>query len=178
MFADDTNLFASHSNLNELLIIVNQEIEKISIWLKINKFSLNYEKTHYNIFRNRQKKIPLGVKIQINSVTIEQVSFTKFLGVVNNENLTWSNHISAIIAKISKNLGVIRQVARVLPNEVLYSLYHTLISLYLDYCNIVWASHNSTFLQNLVRTQKKAIRLINNSPGNTHSPPLFHKSGI
>ena len=34
------------------------------------------------------------------------------------------------------------------------------------------------FLQNLFRTQKKAIRLINNSPCNTHSTPLFYKSGI
>ena len=44
MFADDTNLFASHSNLEELLKIVNQEIAKISNWLKINKLSLNVEK--------------------------------------------------------------------------------------------------------------------------------------
>ena len=37
MFADDTYLFASHANLDELLQIVNQKIEKISNWLKINK---------------------------------------------------------------------------------------------------------------------------------------------
>ena len=49
MFADDTNLFASHSNLDELLKIVNQEIAKISNSLKINKLSLNVEKkTLYN----------------------------------------------------------------------------------------------------------------------------------
>ena len=164
MFADDTNLFASHSNLDELLKIVNQEIETISNWLKINTLSQNVEKTHYIIFHNRQNKIPLGAKMRINSGTIEQVSFTKLLGFIINENLTWFNHISAIIAKISKNRRVIRRVAGVLPNEVLYSLYHTLISPYLDYCNTVWASYNSTSLQNLFRTQKKAIRLINNSP--------------
>ena len=64
MFAVDTNpkLFASHSNLNELLKIVNQEIAKISNCLKINKLSLNCEKKHYIIFHNRQKKIPLGLK--------------------------------------------------------------------------------------------------------------------
>ena len=95
-----------------------------------------------------------------------------------NENLTWFNHISAIIANISKNLGVIWRVARVLPSEIFYSLYHTLISPYLDYCNIVWTSYNSTFLQNLFRTKKKAIWLINNGQWNTRSTPLFYKSGI
>ena len=44
IFANDTNLFDSHSNLDELLKIVNQEIAKISNWLKINKLSLNVEK--------------------------------------------------------------------------------------------------------------------------------------
>ena len=87
MVADDINLFASHSNLDELLKILNQEIAKISNWLKINKLSLNVEKTHYIIFHNRQKKIPLGSKIVINSVTNEPVSFTKFLGVIINDNL-------------------------------------------------------------------------------------------
>ena len=49
MFEDDTNLFASHSNLDELLKILNQEIEKISNWLKIGRLSLNVEKRplHY-----------------------------------------------------------------------------------------------------------------------------------
>ena len=152
MFADATNLSASHSNLDELLKIVNQEIEKISIWLKINKLSLKVEINHYIIFHNRQRKMHIRSKIVINYVTIMHVSFTKFLGVIIYENLTWSNHISAIIAKITKNLGVIRRVARVLPSEVCYSLYYTLISQYLDYCKIVWASCNSMFSHNICRT--------------------------
>ena len=99
---------------------------------------------------HRQKTILLGSKILINSVNIEQDSFTTFLGVIINEHLTWSNHISAIIAKISINLVVIRRVSRVLPSEVLYSLYHTLISPSLDYCNNVWELYNSTFLQKMI----------------------------
>ena len=62
MFADDTNLFASHSNLDELLKIVNQEIAKISNWLKINKLSLNVEKKHSIFFIIDKRKFPLGLK--------------------------------------------------------------------------------------------------------------------
>ena len=63
MFADDANLFALYSSLDELLKIVNQEIDKISNWLKINTLSLNVEKTLYIICHNRQKKIPIESKI-------------------------------------------------------------------------------------------------------------------
>ena len=40
MFADDTNLFYSHKNLDNLVATVNQELQKISLWLRINKLSL------------------------------------------------------------------------------------------------------------------------------------------
>ena len=64
MFADDTNLFASHSNLNGLLKIENQEIEKISNWLKINKLYLNVEKPITLFFIIEKRKFPLGLKFK------------------------------------------------------------------------------------------------------------------
>ena len=41
MFADDTNVFASHKNADKLISIVNTELIKVVNWLKINKLSLN-----------------------------------------------------------------------------------------------------------------------------------------
>ena len=63
----------------------------------------------------------------INGIAVKQVSYTKFLGVLIIENLTWSNHITTRITKVSKNIGVIRRVSEILPSDVLYSLYNTLI---------------------------------------------------
>jgi hypothetical protein len=44
MFADDTNLFFTHKNLNALESIVNNELAKITVWFKLNKLSLNIKK--------------------------------------------------------------------------------------------------------------------------------------
>ena len=38
VFVDNTNLFTSHFNSDDLLKILNQEIEKISNWLKLTNF--------------------------------------------------------------------------------------------------------------------------------------------
>ena len=35
-------------------------------------------------------------------MVIEQVKYTKFLGVIIDDNLDWSNHISYINSKIAK----------------------------------------------------------------------------
>ena len=37
LFADDTNLFISGKNINEMVQELNNELREISTWLKINK---------------------------------------------------------------------------------------------------------------------------------------------
>ena len=72
-YADDTNLFAAHENLEILINQINCELFKVYEWLKINKLSLNVKKTHFIIFHNRQKKIDIFPKINIDKNQIDQV---------------------------------------------------------------------------------------------------------
>ena len=55
MYAEDTTLYFNLEdfdcrNLNNK---INSEIEKINLWLKLNKLSLNADKTKYMIFHTR-----------------------------------------------------------------------------------------------------------------------------
>ena len=52
LFADDSNMFASGKDPNELIHSTNEEIKKISNWLDINKLTLNVKK---NTFHGLQK---------------------------------------------------------------------------------------------------------------------------
>ena len=54
LFADDTNLFYSHKNIDTLNKTVNQELKKIARWLCANKLSLNIKKTHFIIFKSKK----------------------------------------------------------------------------------------------------------------------------
>ena len=47
LFADDSNLFISNSNLTTLVNTVNYELKKVSDWFAVNKLSLNIKKTNY-----------------------------------------------------------------------------------------------------------------------------------
>ena len=45
MFADDTkSIFFKHANISELFVNVNNELQKVSKWFKLNKLSLNIKK--------------------------------------------------------------------------------------------------------------------------------------
>ena len=60
-------------------------------------------KTEFMLIGSRQKSNSLSVlpdlEIIINGTQLNRVDFTKSLGVLIDENLTWSNHINAISKK-------------------------------------------------------------------------------
>ena len=51
LFADDTNLFLSGKNLDDMQTLLNEELTEIDLWLKANKLSLNIKKTHYMLLK-------------------------------------------------------------------------------------------------------------------------------
>ena len=57
MFADDTNLFLSGINVDDLFSDMNCELNKISLWFKANKLSLKLTKTKYLFHPASKKKI-------------------------------------------------------------------------------------------------------------------------
>ena len=88
LFADDTNLFFSHKNLCTLKETMNRELSMIASWLSANKRSLNIKKTHFTIFKSRGKKSNQNVSITINNQNIEQVKYTKCLGLYIDDEFT------------------------------------------------------------------------------------------
>ena len=87
---------------------LNKELLEISLWLKINKLSLNVNKTHYMLFTKKRKDIPC-ISINIDGQPIDEVESTRFLGVHIDNRLTWKKHISYITGKVSRGIGVITE---------------------------------------------------------------------
>ena len=57
------------------------------------------------------------------------------------------------------------------------SIYFAIFDSHINYANLIWGQNiNSAF--RIVTLQKKAIRIINNQPRNSHSSLLFKKSNI
>ena len=57
MFADDTNLFLSHSDINILFEKMNKELMNVSNWFNANNLSLNVKRPSFLFSTNHQKKI-------------------------------------------------------------------------------------------------------------------------
>ena len=57
MFADDTNLFYTHSNIQKLFSTMNEELASINQWFTSNKLSLNANKKNILFSINPEKKM-------------------------------------------------------------------------------------------------------------------------
>ena len=63
-FADDTTVFASNSDINNVNGTVNRELIGVDNWLKANRLSLYISKTSYMIISNQKMQLRLEFEIQ------------------------------------------------------------------------------------------------------------------
>ena len=63
MFADDTNLFCSNTEIKPLFLKANLELGKISEWFRANKLSLNEDKTRFTVFHRPQDRDNLPLRL-------------------------------------------------------------------------------------------------------------------
>ena len=53
LYADDTNVFYEHENIDVMCKIVSVEIDKLSTWFALNKLALNISKTNFMISNHK-----------------------------------------------------------------------------------------------------------------------------
>ena len=178
LFADDSNVFYAGKDPDEMIKTMNNELEKLLVWLKANKLCLNVKKTHYMFFSPPRKCVNSSTKLIIEGEIINQVSETKFLGVIVDSKLSWTNHINYISKKISKGIGILNKARKYLPRSCLTTLYYSFVYPYLNYCLEVWGKSTENVMSKIFKLQKRAVRVISNEVWRAHSEPLFDKLKI
>ena len=68
------------------------------------------------VFHRSRRKINRG-DILLDTTILSQVIFIKFLGVILDDKLKWTHHISYIKNKISKGMGTILKARKVMKKE-------------------------------------------------------------
>ena len=72
LFADDTNIYSESDSLQDLEKVINKELNKLNLWLNVNRLSLNIDKTNYIIFHPYNKPTKKRITIKINNKAINE----------------------------------------------------------------------------------------------------------
>ena len=175
IYADDTTFIADLDNIpkKEQERKINSELQIINLWLKSNKLSLNCKKSKFIVFYKPPRKTVIP-ELLIDNEKICCVDEFNFLGLTITKHLSWKKHIDKISNKISKIIGVLNKLKFIIPDQILLTIYNSLILPHLNYCILAWGYDS----KRLYKLQKKALRIINKSPYLAHTDPMFIKYNV
>ena len=157
--ADNTTVIVESDSVSDAIALMNLELIKLNIWLQANKLTLNTTKTHYMVF-DRGKKQSRNNSLALNNKSIGYVKFTKFIGVIIDEQLNWLNHISYVKNKISKCFGIILRARKFFTKKTLSNLYNAFMLPYLLYCVEICGNAADCHILPIITLQKQSFVLL------------------
>ena len=80
--------------------------------------------------------------------------------------------------EISRAIGVLYKCRPVLNENSLRMLYNAMIYPYFTYCVEVWGSTYSSYIEPLIKVQKRAIRIIVGAKKFDHTAHIFKKLNL
>jgi hypothetical protein len=121
---------------------VDKSFLEVSTWFSNNLLSINYKKkTTYLQFRTMNSpKLDFDILEISNHITSD--ASTKFLGIIIDEKLTWHDHISQLLKRLSSACFAFRISTPLLPDETLKIIYFAYVHSILTYGIIFWGNSN------------------------------------
>ena len=183
-YADDTTFKVSANIDNaplELERRLQEYMDKLSKWSSENGMVLNAVKTNALLITGKRLHSSLAdgnhLSMTLDGAEIEQVTSYKLLGVTLDQDLTFSDHISSLKAKLSQRIGLLKKIKRYLPIKERLLYYNALIKPVLMYGSMVWNICDAKELHCLLRLQKRAARVILGVDSYSRSVINFSKLG-
>lgn len=128
LYAEDTLLSFESSSVEAIEAAPSQDLDHVVGQFKQNYLVLNHLKTKVMLMGTHQKLSSAeSLTVSVNDKDLERVCKFKYLGVILDPCLTWSEHIEYIGNKISSRLGMLCRAPKVIPKEACITLFNAMI---------------------------------------------------
>ena len=163
IYADDTNVFVHGKSIAELQIKSQFTLDRVSQWVSANRLTINIEKTHFMIFSPSFSSDDLSqFSLFLNSKAINRVSSIKFLGLIIDDELSWTLHIQSLCQYLKKHIGIFYKLRSFIPIKILRMLYFSLIHSKILYGIENYANNYAIRLHDLTILNNRVLRIIQN----------------
>ena len=171
-FAVDTFIMYGSKKLKSIETVVNTELKLVATWLRLNKLSLNSNKTELIFLHSKRHTLNYdGISIKFNNRKIFPVDSIKYLGMYIDKYLSWNIHIQQL--KLSRANGILSKLRHNAPIGICLQVHYAICYSHLIYgCNI-WGLTTDANLKIIEVLQKTCLRIMTFSDFNSHTNPLF-----
>ena len=129
------------------------------------------------IFKYKQKKLDGDFKIKLCDKKLYPTKSVKYLRVKIDANLIWQHHVNDLSIKLNRDDALRFRIRKYVSPKILRSNYFAIFYSHVSYCCLDWAQNFSSIKRVLI-LQKKAVRIINFQPRNSHTSPLLNQNFI
>ena len=181
-YADDTQLLDQSPpdviGLSHLRTRVEESISHLQTWFRSNSLKMNPDKTCFTLLGTRStlKKVA-DFHITLSGSTISPSPSVKVLGVVLDQSLTWSSHVSSVVRKCNVIILSLYKIRHHFTPYALQLLVQTHVFPHILYCLSVWGGASQTCLQRVQKCLNFAARLVTGTRRTDHISPALSSLG-
>ena len=163
-YADDTVLVFSADSWEEAKNRAMGGFAEVKGWLDLHKLSLNINKTNYLSFSITNANRPDFDSLNCNNMNppleIQGVRKIKYLGIVIDQHLKWTDHVEYLTNKVRKLIHKFYILREFLNAKLLLQVYRSLVESIFRYGLIVWGGAYKTNLHTLNVIQNYILKII------------------
>ena len=176
LYADDTVLYASHTQEDFAHLWVSEDLGVLLKWCINNKLTININKTKNMLFGTRNM-LKRGVRndILINGTKVQYVNHFNYLGIKLDSSLTFELHATECLRMVAHKLYLLGRMRKYISTEQAITIYKSKIVPYFDYGDIFLMSITSKTKQKLQKLQNRALRICLEAEGRT-SVNMLHNT--
>ena len=180
LFADDTNIFLSHSNIVELYKNAQLVLTYLFKWFKDNKLTVNSSKSNFTIFTTpyKRRKVNLPSEIKVNEHKIFISDKIKYLGVIIDEDLTWNDHITHICNSLRKLFPIFYHLRNYLSTDNIKCIYYAMVYSRIKYGIEVWGMTSGTNMGQVQILQNRLLKVLLRKPYRYSTDKLHNELNI
>ena len=84
-YADDITIYCNLEDfpIENREVLINDELEKVNKWLKLNKLAVNVDKTENTLFHKRCPVTPIQFSMNNRIIDVVQYFTSNYLGIIN-----------------------------------------------------------------------------------------------
>ena len=161
MFADDTAIFLNGKKSKDIEQKLNSDLRSISCWLEQNGLAPNAFKCECILIGTPQKlRMEQPIQLRLGQNNIKMVNSSKYLGLMVDSHISWSEHVDALSKKVSSRIGLMSRIRNYLDSSTSKLIYNPIVLPLFDYCDVVWDCCNASSKVKLQNLQNRARKVI------------------
>ena len=138
-YADDVELWRVQTNIFQAILDTQIAIINLQAWCSKWRISINTKKTTYMIFYNKKNTPapPTPIPLTVNGAPLKKVSSQRVLGIIIDEDLTFTPHIEYITSRCKKAYNRLTLFPDMRP-DLAVQIFKSFIRSKLEYGSIIW----------------------------------------